>query len=234
VLHGTEIQKEFTDNFPDFSNKIVIQMHGIYYNQSTDYLIRNIDDNIVEKVNNFQRIYLFSGLIFYNKGVDRLMRIWREKFHDSSTLLIVSGEVKETYDELENEINMISRGNTVFLPGYSSNDLFNYLMNVCDLLILPYRHASVSGLIFTASNFKKPVLATRTGSISEYIKHNDSGFIVENTDEDIFNMLKEIESNYTKESLAVIGQSLARSINEAYNWDNIATKLVNQAYNNEE
>jgi glycosyltransferase involved in cell wall biosynthesis len=47
------------------------------------------------------------------------------------------------------------------------------------LLVLPYTDASQSGVISLAYTFSKPVIVSNVGSITEYIEHNETGFIFE-------------------------------------------------------
>jgi alpha-maltose-1-phosphate synthase len=53
------------------------------------------------------------------------------------------------------------------------------LFRKCGLLVLPYVNATQSALIAAAYYFRKPVLVTRTGALSEYVEDGRTGCVVE-------------------------------------------------------
>lgn len=108
VVHGEHIVKEFNSYFPDLTHKIRIQYHGTYLNQNTEFNDVLIDNKIKAKFQNRKKIYLFFGNIFYNKGVDRLIKIWLELFKDSNSLLVVAGKTNGEYKELSDLEGQIS------------------------------------------------------------------------------------------------------------------------------
>jgi glycosyltransferase involved in cell wall biosynthesis len=52
----------------------------------------------------------------------------------------------------------------------------------CGLLVMPYLHATQSALVATAYFFRKPVLASRTGALPEYVQDGRTGRLVEPAD----------------------------------------------------
>ena len=48
-----------------------------------------------------------------------------------------------------------------------------------DIVVLPYRKVSTSGVLKIAFAFKKPVMATSEGELPEMIRSNNAGFIVD-------------------------------------------------------
>lgn len=53
------------------------------------------------------------------------------------------------------------------------------LFRRCRALVLPYSDATQSALVAAGYFFRKPVLATHTGALSEYVQHGGTGFLVE-------------------------------------------------------
>ncbi|MEJ2319642.1 MAG: glycosyltransferase family 4 protein [Gemmatimonadales bacterium] len=53
------------------------------------------------------------------------------------------------------------------------------LLRRCGLLVMPYLHATQSALVATAYFFHKPVLASRTGALPEYVQDGRTGHLVE-------------------------------------------------------
>lgn len=232
LVHGEGIKKEFVKYFPEYENKELIQRHGTYLNQDKHYDINNIDKKIIEKVQDYDRISIFFGYIFYNKGVDRLAKIWLDNFADEEKhLLIIAGKRDAVYKELDMlEKNINECRNILYINRFVENDLLNYLIDKSHIILLPYRHASMSGVVFTAAEFKKPVLATNTGSISEYLVDGESGFIVENDERLFMEKLKYIYSTVSNETLHNMGENLHEHIKQNYSWENIGELLAENVY----
>jgi len=232
ILHGKGILNEFEVMFPEFKDKVVIQKHGTYLNQNTKYNLESIELRVIEKVNKYDKAYIFFGKMYYSKGVDRLAKIWIDHFQNQDNqLLIIAGKKSKSYKELDAlEEGIIKCKNTLYLNKFVENNLLNYLINQSQLIILPYRHASMSGVIFTAAEFKKPVLCTDTGSISEYLVDEDNSFISENRDDSFCEKFKYISNEVDKEVLQSMGIRLHAHINKTFSWEKIGRKLVESAY----
>jgi glycosyltransferase involved in cell wall biosynthesis len=56
------------------------------------------------------------------------------------------------------------------------------LLTRCGLLVMPYLHATQSALVATAYFFRKPVLASQTGALPEYVQDGLTGRLVEPAD----------------------------------------------------
>lgn len=231
VVHGNGIREEFKNLFSEFNNKVVIQRHGIFLNTDIHSNEQEIDNEIINKVKSASKVFIFFGNIFYNKGVDRLVEIWIKSFKGSNNLLIIAGRKNGEYkelDDLEKDINQCN--NIIYINRYIENNLLNYLISKSDIILMPYRHASMSGLIFTAAEFKKTVLCTNTGAISEYVIDGQNSFIVENRDDNFREKLEYIATNIDNDELANMGNKLQNYIIDKYSWSNISKKLIEDAY----
>ncbi|ADN02515.1 glycosyl transferase group 1 [Spirochaeta thermophila DSM 6192] len=60
-----------------------------------------------------------------------------------------------------------------------SEDDICSLMKQCDLVVLPYTHATQSGVVPIAFHYRKPVLVTATGGLPEQVQFGRLGFVVE-------------------------------------------------------
>ena len=231
IVHGEGIRAEFEEYFGEFREKLVIQRHGTYLNQQTGYQEEVIPEKIRRITESYDRIYIFFGNMFFNKGVDRLVRIWLDKFRDSPQLLIIAGRKNPEYAELsalEDEIQKCE--NILYITPYVDDNLLNYLIHKSNIILLPYRHASMSGVVFTAAEFKKTILCTDTGSIAEYIINDENSFMVANDDNAYAEKLEFISKNIDNEELARMGERLYSHITESFSWTGIGKKLVEDAY----
>jgi len=232
VVHGEIIRQELSDLFKDCKGKVSIQRHGPFTEQNLSYDKNLISQDIHAKLKEPEMIFIFFGNIFYNKGVDRLAKIWLDNFKDMRKhFLIIAGKKGSGYKELkEIESDIIACNNILYIDHFVEDNLLNYLLDHSQLVLLPYRDASMSGVIFTAAEFKKPVLSTRAGAIEEYLVDGENSFLVDNNREDYAVKLKYISERISKNHLARMGGNLHDHLRCNYSWAKIGEDLVDKTY----
>ncbi len=231
ILHGENVKQEFTKLFPKYLDKVYVQKHGCNLISRTEFSEQNVDKAIKKKVSSYEQVFIFFGNIFYNKGTDRLIKYWVENCSAQKTLLIVAGRIVEQYKELtalESQIEQTE--NILYIKEYVEDNLLNYFIAKSNLVIMPYRHASMSGAVFTAADFKKPVLCTRTGAIEEYLQDNVDSFIVSNTEQALGDKLNYILKQFPKHKLLLMGEQLQENIANTCSWKVITEKIVRECY----
>ena len=231
LVHGEAIKKEFERFFPEFIDKVFIQYHGEYYQLSTTYDKSKIDSDLISKISEYKLVFLFSGNIFYNKGLDRLVKIWLKEFYNEPVLLIITGEQSvqyKEYDILKNQVDNCP--NIIRFKDFVDTNTFNFLASSSDVMVLPYRHASMSAVIFTAACFNKLVLTTNVGAIPEYLENNIDSIICESDDDSISSAMKKIINNLDKSRISKMGETLGENIQRKYSWENIASYLTSYIY----
>ena len=229
ILHGKGIRDEFIELFPEFNNKIYIQKHGAELNTDISYNEKSIPDFITKKIMTYNKVFLFIGNLFYNKGVDRLIPVWEKVSKEN--LLVIVGEKNKDYKELEEYRDRINKmDNILLIDQYVSDNVANYLISRSDLLLMPYRHASMSAVVFTAATFAKPIWCTKVGALVEYLNEQIS-FLVENTEESLCESLLMISNCVSKDEFVIMGKKLQEHIRETCSWDLIAKRLIEDCYN---
>lgn len=230
IVHGEAIKAELLSVFPEFEAKIIIQPHGaILKKKELDESVA-IDESIKDRLQG-KETYIMFGNQFFNKGTDRLLKIWKEDYlADSTKLLIVAGRRINDYPELDNVLeNIKPDDNMLYLEGYIKDEWLDYLIINSEAVLLPYRHASMSGVVFTAAEYSKTVLTTQCGAICEYMENGKDSIIVENNDEDFRNGLYKLMM-LSSEERKEYGQRLYTNINEKYSWTKIAELLTEKVY----
>lgn len=228
ILHGYAIKQEFEGYFPKSVKKIYIQKHGCNLMPSTGYDEKSIPDHIKRKLEAYEKKFIFFGNIFYNKGIDRIVRAWKSQWDD--TLLIVAGKRDGEYvslDELDDKLK--NTNNILNIDGFVADNLLNYLISNSTVIVLPYRHASMSGVIFTAADFKKTVLCTNVGALPEYLEDGVDSFVVDNNDQAIINKLDKLR-NFENDLLIKMGERLNSNIISKCSWEIVTSKLVDECY----
>ena len=230
IVHGEAARQEFKHFFPDIDAvKVFIQPHGAdirVVNESAEETFDIIPASATGK------IFLYLGVIFHNKGVDRLLRIW-EKYglEHPSDVLVVAGMVTESNEAYENSLSAIKNfANFVYLPKRIEDGLHDYLYRRADIVLLPYYHASMSGVVFDAALFSKPILTTSVGCIPEYLENGVDSFIVDNSYEAYEAAFMRVLQDVSKDELKQMGCTLHTNIYEKYSWEKIAQDLINQVY----
>ena len=231
ILHGEGMKAEFVRLFPEYEKKAVIQYHGVYTGHNLSFSEERVDPLVRKRISESKRVYLFYGRIDADKGVGRLVHIWKQNMDGRDSLLVIAGKVNPEYSSFTEVEKQIKKSDSIlYLPGYVEDNLLNYLINKADLIVMPYIKGSMSGVAFTAAEFSKPILTTRFGSIDEYIVNGETGYVVENEDTCITSKLKEIDKVVTNRELEQLGENLHTYFEENYQWDAIAEKLIKDVY----
>ena len=125
-------------------------------------------------------VLLFFGYIRKYKGLDILIEAFPKIHSDipEARLLIVG----EFYDKpglyldqikklgIEDKVKVVNE----FVP---NEDVAKYY-KVSDVVILPYRSATQSGILNVSYGFNKPVIVTDVGGLAEFVDEGKTGFVV--------------------------------------------------------
>ncbi len=124
------------------------------------------------------RLILFFGLVRSYKGVLDLVRSMNFLPDDISLLIV--GECYSDRHEITSSIsslNLTSRIRWIdkFVP---DRDVATYF-NAADIVALPYRSASQSGVAQIALSFGKVLVLTDTGGLTELVDQGSTGFLAQ-------------------------------------------------------
>lgn len=230
LVHGKAIEQEMFAVFPELKGKIIIQPHGAVLQRKSMRPDYSVDKLILDRVAN-KELYIMFGNQFYNKGTDRLLNIWRENYlNDSQKFLVIAGRKTGEYPELEQAKKLLDHcDNVMFLDGYIDDELLEYLILHSEAILLPYRHASMSGVVFTAAEYQTTILTTKCGAIPEYLENGKDSIIVDNSEEGFAAGLKEMML-MTRDERKTFGRCLYENINTKYSWESIAKLLLERVY----
>jgi glycosyltransferase involved in cell wall biosynthesis len=112
-----------------------------------------------------------------------------------------------------------------YIPGEKVAELFQK----ASVVAVPYLTAATSGILMTAYVFGKPVIATRAGSLPEYVQDGVTGFLVDPGDEiQLAEALIRLLSN--NDLRRQMGENAERWVQEELGWKRIAEQTLD-AYN---
>ncbi|MFA3783653.1 glycosyltransferase [Melioribacteraceae bacterium 4301-Me] len=123
---------------------------------------------------------LFFGFIRKYKGLDILLKAVALLKDKIDLNLIVAGEFYEDENKYLSLIKQLDIEKKVTLH----NDFIptadvKYYFSAADVVVLPYKDATQSGIVQIANNFNKPVIATKVGGLTEMIEDGKTGFLIE-------------------------------------------------------
>jgi D-inositol-3-phosphate glycosyltransferase len=114
------------------------------------------------------KIVLFFGNVRPYKGVRDLIDAFPRVTASTSAVLVIAGTFFESIEEYRGRIEKLDLGDSVRLfDEYVPNEEVASLFEHADLVVLPYRSASQSGVLPLAARFSKPVVATTAGGLPD-------------------------------------------------------------------
>ncbi|WP_068596097.1 glycosyltransferase [Vaginella massiliensis] len=132
--------------------------------------------------------FLSIGTVFPQKGFDRLLRAHRRLLDEGFQHQIwIVGDgydfpnIKKLVDELQ--VNK-----TAHLIGFKENP-YPYFTQA-DYYILSSRYEGYPTVLFEAMTLAKPIIATDVSGVSEMLQDGELGYIVDNSEEAIYNGMK--------------------------------------------
>lgn len=126
------------------------------------------------------KVILFFGYIRAYKGLDVLIRAFarvRKRLED--TVLLIVGE---SYEPIERYRSLIRdnglESSTFLVDRFVANEEVASYYETSDVVVLPYREATQSGILNIAYGCLKPVIVTRVGGLAEFVDEDRTGLIV--------------------------------------------------------
>ena len=128
-----------------------------------------------------------------NQFIEYLNALSQIKITNKKIKLLIVGECyekKRKYLKLIDELKLTKK--IIWIDEYIPNSKINLYFSACDLVALPYKKASQSGIIPIAYNYNKLVVASDIEGLNEYVINNETGYLFKNKN---FNSLASILKN---------------------------------------
>lgn len=166
-------------------------------------------------------VLLFFGLVRPYKGLPDLLVALPAVLARKNVTLLVVGEFWEPlaqYQRLAGELGV--EGAIRFVDRYVPNEELPLYFAAADLVVLPYRSVTGSGVAQLALGCGRPVVATRVGSLAETIEEGCTGFLVPPADPAaLAQAILHFLDLPIEEQAAFTGRILARS--ERFSWERL-------------
>lgn len=122
-------------------------------------------------------VALFFGYIRSYKGLGTLLEAWPRVLEQRNVTLVVAGE---SYEDMTGYDRLAARGGerVRMLQRYIPDDEVEALFKAADVVVLPYRSATQSGVTHVAYALGRPVITTDVGGLSETVIPGETGLVV--------------------------------------------------------
>ena len=177
LVHAEKLRGEMVKNFGQDLEKISVIPHGVCVDGAVSYGQQQAraELGIKEKY-----VLLFFGFVRPYKGLDDLIRAFRDIAKSFDVALVVAGEFFTDLKPYQKELEMNGLlDRTYIFPRYISSEEVPMFFNAADMLVQPYvRFSGQSGVPQTAYLHSLPVIATDVGGLPEMVIHGETGLIV--------------------------------------------------------
>ena len=172
-------------------------------------------------------VLLFFGLIRPYKGLEVLLRAMPEILSKRAVKLVVAGECYGDEKPLHALIAELGIGAALKLDlKYVPNEAVATYMVAADAVVVPYLHATQSGIVQVAYAFGKPVITTRVGGIPEVVWEGETGLLVPPSDPAA--LAAAVERFFGEELAEPFAAGIARRLPEL-SWEHLARVVAGGA-----
>lgn len=159
----------------------------IYNPLDTEEVLRKSQSLTLEKQTSVPT-FLSVGTIFPQKGFDRLLKVHRKLLDEGfphNIIIIGDGYDFQNIKKLRDELGVQE---TTEMLGFTDNP-YPYFRDA-DFYVLSSRYEGFPTVLFEAITLKKNIIATDVSGVREMLENGKLGFIVENTEEGIYEGMK--------------------------------------------
>lgn len=218
IVHDINTKLSLTKKFNINDSKVNVIPHGLLNipvnNKKAENLLHNnkLDNKIV---------FSFIGKLNMYKGIDLLYDAWKSSKSINENLslqLVVAGRGNVEYINKFKEFK-----NVTVVNRYLSNEEFISYLRLSDVILMPYREISQSGVLLTAINESKLVIVSNKGGLTEPFNIANIGWVLPKLN------VKELQKAILKASViekrsTYIEVEEKMKLEEFYNWTNISKK----------
>ncbi|HEV2761678.1 MAG TPA: glycosyltransferase, partial [Pyrinomonadaceae bacterium] len=166
VVHNASVLEGLSSDLGISPNKAEVIPHGHFrvYGSLTDPLEARRRLGLPPE----GRVFLNFGMLRPYKGVERLLKLWREHAAEfaGDTLVVAGKPVDESYGETLSRL-------AVGVPGVHLNPRFvrdedvPLYFSAADVVVLPFENILTSGSLILAMSYERPVVAPDLGGVRE-------------------------------------------------------------------
>lgn len=219
ICMSKKVQEDLHTLKPSAKSKLLF--HPVYSNFG-----ETVDKNEAKQKLNIkaEKVILFFGFIRDYKGLDTLLQSISEFKELTDYKVVVAGEFytdENKYRDLIQELGIEDK--IMLFSDFIPTSEVKYYFSAADVVVLPYKDATQSGIVQIANNFGKPVIATNVGGLVEIIDKGKTGYLVDKDNPE--NLARTIEMYYSENKEAEFSANIEQKLNE-YSWEKFVGKTL--------
>ncbi|GHT01579.1 glycosyl transferase [Bacteroidia bacterium] len=171
-------------------------------------------------VDHDKKTLLFFGLIRDYKGLDLLIDAMN--LLDDSYQLIIAGEAYGSFDKYQKQMDQsTAKARIKVMNRYIGDMDIPIIFSAADVLMLPYKSATQSGVLPVAYHFEVPVVATDVGGLKAAIATAGTGIVCRPTAQSLADSIQEFFHTDKASFLEAIRQE-----KKNLSWERFAQLLI--------
>jgi D-inositol-3-phosphate glycosyltransferase len=124
-------------------------------------------------------VALFFGYIRHYKGLDLLLEAWPAvRTQRARAVLVAAGECYGDPVPYREAAARAGADSVLLLDRYAADEEVEALFKAADVVVLPYRTATQSGVTHVAYALGVPVITTDVGGLAETVRPEETGLVV--------------------------------------------------------
>jgi glycosyltransferase involved in cell wall biosynthesis len=212
--HGARRLREQAGLDPD---RVRVIHHGAF-----DYLTRLPDEKPLppELEGAEGPVILFFGLLRPYKGIDTLLEAFRQV---KGAELWIAGNPRMDIEPLRS-LAAEAPGRVRFLPRFIEDAEIPPILRRADVVVLPYRDAEHSGVLYAALAFGKPLVLSAVGGFPEVAEQGAARLVPPEDPASLAATLSELVGD--EAARAQLGEAAASAATSSYSWDKTASQTM--------
>jgi len=151
----------------NFKN-VIVYPHPLYHIASATNKLDSPDEDGFFTIG-------FFGRIEYYKGIDLFLEILKTldvnvSINKVKVLIVGKGKIDPSFKVKNLTIEIHNY--------YVKDNHFDKMLSICDLVLLPYRQASQSGVLMKTMTFNIPVIVSSIKELADYVEDEKTGYVL--------------------------------------------------------
>jgi glycosyltransferase involved in cell wall biosynthesis len=184
VVHGAALEKELASRVPSAAARIRVLPHGEF----APFAARDVGARMRDVADDDAPIdpavtsptLLFFGFLHEEKGLpDLIEALPRVAARVRNLLMVVAGKPEIDVAPLQRRARALGVADRIeWRLQYIEAAEVGALFAAATAVVLPYRNASQSGVVYLAGAYARPLVATRVGALPEVVADGVTGLLV--------------------------------------------------------
>jgi glycosyltransferase involved in cell wall biosynthesis len=227
IIHSRAGKAEVIDRFNISPEKINVIPHGDYSFFMPDSNLSKVDAKTALGISGNTKTLLFFGSIRPSKGLSTIiLALPMVKQSINPVKLLIIGEPYESYKSYRALIEQNSLQDDIYEKlDYIPHEEVSLYFAAADLVVLPYREITHSGVLQIAYAFGRPVVATDLDGFREAVEDGQNGYLVKPDNPEL--LAEKIVRIFSDDSRIIEMGHHSQHLSETrYSWDSIARQTI--------